>query len=448
MNAKVVFALLLAVAAIANAAAVQDAAVVDAEEFDAEIEFGADAALIEVEDDAEDDAQDDVEAEDEAEADAEDDAEDESEAEADDALEVESESAAAAEQTAEFEAAIGERRGKWHVYSSVVTEQAHEGICQAALQTLPAADQAKFDLAKLKHGAIWNDMPSGAPSDEAAMIKDGHMDIDTWTRLFMATGGVDDLVFNVHYGCLQHWHSMAPIQRLEAKNAAATRLVFTNAQVADFTKQQIYAWWNRAVQLKANKAHASWYLGHILHALQDSYPRGHVVRDSTATTCGNVVLFQGYDAQHGNAAHKGGDYTPSHKNKEADPSFAKRYACAKDASAAILAAFARCNGGGGVCTTAAISGTVDGVYTFAAGAASRIAGGSEATFAKAGIATDANYVKEVVAGKTLYNPKSTRRWGAGRTLLCGGSRAIQSKVPSGLGFYREADFNGYVSFQG
>jgi hypothetical protein len=80
---------------------------------------------------------------------------------------------------AEFESALGENaQGKWHVCSDAITQKAHEGISQAAFEKLDGPFKARLNVEKLKQGAIWNDMPSGVETEEAAMIKDGHMDVD------------------------------------------------------------------------------------------------------------------------------------------------------------------------------------------------------------------------------------------------------------------------------
>lgn len=231
--------------------------------------------------------------------------------------------------------------------------------------------------------------------------------------------------------------------------------MFTNTQVRQFTIDQIKYWWDKAVGHKANPVNAAWYLGHILHAVQDSYPRGHTVRDASDSDCGAIISFQGYDAQHGNGAHKTGDYTPTASKREATGSLSKRYQCAVDASAAILRAFAACAAGRGGCASATINPTLDNVYTLFPGAGPQLAGGSALEFAKTGIATDPNYQKLEITGRNiakhvLYNPKSTKVWGGSGTagtVLCGGAggKAILSKAPTGFGVYREKDFTDYVN---
>jgi len=283
------------------------------------------------------------------------------------------------------------------------------------------------------------------------------MDIDTWTRLFFATAGVDDLVWNVHYGCLQHVHSMAPIQRAQGKDSPGTRIVFTNSDVQGFIVAQLEYWWNAAVRWKANKRNYSWYLGHILHAVQDSYPRGHTVRSSTPTSCGKIVLFQGYDAQHGNDAHKSGDFTPSSSKKESDPTLAKRYQCAIDTSTHVLQTFAACLRDVSKCGFAPVKAwLLTDIYALEAGAATRTAGGSRADFAKSGIsAPNSGFVAEPnvsiggTAHVTLYNPKSTQKWSTKTGVkLCQASREIVSKAPThtlGVKHYVEKPFTSYVN---
>jgi len=299
-------------------------------------------------------------------------------------------------------------------------------------------------------------MPSGVETKEAAMIKDGHMDVDTWTRLFMVTGAQNDLVWNVHYGCLQHFHSMAPLQRAQGKDSPATRIVFSNNDVKGFIIGQFKQWWNLAVARKADKRAYSWYLGHILHALQDSYPRGHVVRASTTTDCGGILLFQGYDAQHGNGAHKSADFTPSNAKKEADPSLAKRYQCAIDYSTRVLRAFVAYKSDPTKCNfdTQVAPMLRDEVYKFHATSGTRTAGGSRADFAKSDIATTNAFVREEVtlpAGKVvLWNPKSTNVWARKSGVhLCDATGPILSKSPTttlGIKRYEELPFGQYVNY--
>jgi hypothetical protein len=84
---------------------------------------------------------------------------------------------------------LGENaEGQWHVFANAVTETAHEGICERGYNGLSNTQKARLDLPKLKHGAIWNDMPSGVETDEAAMIKDGHMDVDVSAPLIPPSG--------------------------------------------------------------------------------------------------------------------------------------------------------------------------------------------------------------------------------------------------------------------
>jgi len=346
--------------------------------------------------------------------------------------------------------------GSWHVYSDVATEKAHEGITAYAFAQ--AGGAAIFDADKIRVGTIWNDMPSGADGNQAeldAMLKDGHMDIDTWTRDFF-NGKPNELVFNVHYGCLQHFHSMAPIPRAEAKAKASTRTVFTNKDVKGFILGQVRQWWDLAVAaVKSGKPNAkqwySFYMGHIMHLVQDSYPRGHAVRAATASSCGAIVLFQGYDAQHGNGAHKAGDFTPP-KRKETDPSLPKRYECAKQFSAQVLKVFANCvraRGNGASCTYAPIRKLLhSNVYNFAPGAEARKAGGSRKDFAKTDIAADFAEEPNVDIGTgkvSLFNPKSTKLWKNLRgTKLC--DAPVVSKVKLGAFFYTEKPFRQFIDY--
>jgi len=352
-------------------------------------------------------------------------------------------------------------RGRWHVYSDIITEKAHEGIAARGLAALSSSHQALFVDKALKNGVVWNDMPEGVMTEEAAMVTDGYLDIVPWSELFFVSGGLNDLVFNVHYGCLQHVHSMAPIQRRQSKSAAGSRIVFTNGDVRDFIVSQLKYWWDQAKRTPTNPTRYSWYLGHMLHTIQDSYPRGHTVRDSTASTCGNIVLFQGYDAQHGNDAHKAGDFTPYKSKHESDPSLSKRYSCAVDYSRRVLDNFATCATAHGTGPTCDFDSVVKPwllaeVYPFATGAQARVAGGAALEFGKPKIAADtANFRSETVTlgpGRTvqLFNPTSTQRWsGQHGVALCDGSGPLQSQAPEhtlGVKHYVNKPFDGFVNF--
>jgi len=334
----------------------------------------------------------------------------------------------------------------------VATQQAHEAIVQAAYDGLTDAQKAHFDVAKMKQGVVWNDMPEGNFAHEDAMINDGHLDGDTFLRMFQFHQE-DELVHASHYGCLQYWHSMAPIQRLQSALTAAdnTRWVFTNAEVKSFIIEQAAEWWDLAKSHLAAKVKASWYIGHILHMIQDSYPKGHVVRDATADVCGDILLFQGYDAQHGNEAHKLADFIPPSKGIDAhDVSLTRRVTCATDASKFVLQAFAACMGSAGAgsneCKFDNVRTHLDTVvYKLAGGAGVRKAGGASEPYISQ--AAKAHFYEETVnvlpAGSTLklYNPKSGHLWSASHGVhLCAGAKEIQSKCATGVGVYKNHDF--------
>jgi len=305
---------------------------------------------------------------------------------------------------------------------------------------------------------IWNDMPEGNQNHEAAMIRDGHLDVDTFLRLFALTGTENDLVEMSHYGCLQGWHSMAPIVRTQLKLHAddANRIVFTNQDVKDFIIGQGRIWWDHAVRNLANKDHYSWYLGHLMHMLEDSYPKGHTVRDSSATACGNVVMFQGYDAQHGNEAHKAADFTPaSPKHVATDVSLAKRVECAQNAAKTVFELFSACvtanSAAHASCQHTVLDPLFASVYTFHTvqgySAGSSKAGGSDPNFIKT-THTDFDTIRVPLSGSGLtvvtdmFVPKSNKMWSsvASGTTICSGKKAIQSKCASGVGVYIEHDF--------
>jgi len=294
-------------------------------------------------------------------------------------------------------------------------------------------------------GVRWNDMPSG--TDAAEGVEDGHMDIDTWTRVFKFTHVPTDLIFSVHYGCLQHFHSMAPIQQAQTAQSPGSRIVFTNADVLEFILGQLEYWWNLAKEKKTDKVYVSWNVGKMCHTIQDSYARGHAVRDSTSSSCGNIITFQGYDAQQGNEAHFNGDYTPASRKKEADGTLAKRYKCAVDYSAYVIKQMAACIKGGDCNFQSAVAPKLRAeVYNMDAKAKARTAGGTRVDFGKPTIATDSAFAKEVVGSVTLYNPKSTKFWKQQTGVkLCGPKDTIISKQKTMIGTYRENPFNRFVN---
>ncbi len=177
--------------------------------------------------------------------------------------------------------------------------KAHEMACTQAWNALSAAERGLVDLKKVISGAAWNVLPVGTEKDESAMIKEGSMDASTFARLSL-TGNENDLVYNVHHGCLQYWRARPPLQRTQSKiSAPSKRFLFTNQQVSDMIREQLKLWWQAAVHhvrstttttATRDPAAGAWYVGHIVHTLQSLYLPSHVVRKGP---CGKIIAYQG-----------------------------------------------------------------------------------------------------------------------------------------------------------
>lgn len=87
------------------------------------------------------------------------------------------------------------------------------------------------------------------------------------------------------------WHAMAP---------ALKDGVPTNAQVLSLIVEQAEHWWEvvewYSTQKPGQESKKAWFfLGHILHMVQDSYSGSHCLRTSASPF--KIVQFQGYDLQ-------------------------------------------------------------------------------------------------------------------------------------------------------
>ena len=144
----------------------------------------------------------------------------------------------------------------------------HEDITKAA------ANKVGIDFSKnLERGVEWPDIPSEEPGKTSYM---GLRNINKQGTL----------TYESHNGANQFWHSMTPS---DAK--------YTNGQVLTKIVNQAGAWFDQA---KADKT--DFYIGNLLHMVQDSYSPAHVIRDEN----GAVVSFQAYDKQD-HAKHKNGE---------------------------------------------------------------------------------------------------------------------------------------------
>jgi len=401
-----------------------------------------------------DEAADEAEEEDEDEEDVESEEDADEEADEESFAETESDSDSDSETESNVDAvAMGvteNQRGGWNLYSNVFKEKAHEAI------TIAANKQGiNLDEKSLVNGVRWNDMPEGAIGDpkkgideteEAKMIKEGHLDIDTFLRIFKLTHTPDDLVFATHYGCLQFWHSMSPVQRQQSTLKADTRLVFTNRDVKGLILAQMQQWWSRGVTLanKGNKNGATWYWGHILHSIQDSFARGHAFRTTTSSDCGKVVMFQGYDCQNSDV-HGKADYSPNSGSRDKnDAMLNKRWNCAIDYTKYVLTAMKACITTKS-CAWAPIRSWLD-KTVYSLSNPNNLAGGTHPDFAAKDVVAK-GFKQEKIQNINFWVPKSTNNWSKARgTVLCGGTRPIQSKCVTGFGVYKEKDFFGYKEF--
>ena len=120
--------------------------------------------------------------------------------------------------------------------------------------------------------------------------------------------GEVSVVANSHFGMKQYYHSMAPTSK-DFTTLRIKQRDLVKSKILHFARQM----WNRA----CDPGHAPWaltYIARILHMVQDSYSEAHVYRASekfvpsdvsgehkkyveSGTNTGDVIFFQGYDAQ-------------------------------------------------------------------------------------------------------------------------------------------------------
>lgn len=142
----------------------------------------------------------------------------------------------------------------------------HESI------TKEAAKQADMPYGNMIEGVQWPD----APSDDSEKIS------KSGTLLKMKQPG--NIANDSHFGKYQYWHSMTPDD--------GTGRVYSNGEVKDLIINQAVAWYE-----EAQSSGDTFHLGKVLHMVQDSYSRSHVVRDEN----GNIKNFQSYNEQDGHA---------------------------------------------------------------------------------------------------------------------------------------------------
>lgn len=151
----------------------------------------------------------------------------------------------------------------------------HEDITKAATK----AAGVPYNKS-LEKGVEWPDVPSDKPEDTSYK----KLVVPKW-----AGGDLDrpgSLTYESHNGANQFWHSMAP--KVEGRE-------YTNGEVLNKIVSQAGAWFDQAKFDNSN-----FYIGNLLHMVQDSYSQAHVIRDNA----GRVVSFQSYDKQdHGAHRH-------------------------------------------------------------------------------------------------------------------------------------------------
>ncbi|WP_229008412.1 LysM peptidoglycan-binding domain-containing protein [Methylophilus sp. Leaf408] len=138
----------------------------------------------------------------------------------------------------------------------------HESITEEAAKNAGV----RYDSA-LKKGVRWPDVPSDKPGETSY-----------WNLLSNEVSRKPgSIVDESHNGTKQFWHSMTP-------NGSG----YTNAEVRDLIVNQAVSWYEKA--LKDNNP---FYVGNILHMVQDSYSLSHVTRNEQ----GAILRFQSYDQQ-------------------------------------------------------------------------------------------------------------------------------------------------------
>lgn len=158
----------------------------------------------------------------------------------------------------------------------------HEQITEMAAK----AAEVKYDDA-LDEGCAWPDVPCNTDSVETCYISAG-------SNLHKE----GKLAYRSHYGDLQYWHSMSPSSDM------------TNQDVKEAILRQAEKWYNKGLENKDVVVKRTiysdipdkglFYVGKLLHMLQDSYTHSHTIRDGKAIHKGvgkQITSFQSYSKQ-------------------------------------------------------------------------------------------------------------------------------------------------------
>lgn len=147
----------------------------------------------------------------------------------------------------------------------------HESITRQAAKN---ADLTPYG--NLVDGVKWPDVPDDDENKKPNW--------ESYAKLATQIDKPDTIIYDSHHGKYQIWHSMAPDD--------GTGKVYTNGEVKDLIINQAVAWYEQA-----QSSGDTFHLGKVLHMVQDSYSRSHVVRDEH----GNIKNFQSYNEQDGHA---------------------------------------------------------------------------------------------------------------------------------------------------
>ena len=145
-----------------------------------------------------------------------------------------------------------------------------------------------YDM-KLDEGCAWPDAPCGDQNSVETCYLNMLWNMDN-------KDNKESLVYRSHNGDLSYWHSMAPPGD------------YTNAQVVDKIVEQARTWYKKALVVKEwarrrdegqnprfikENYYGLFHMGKILHMVQDSYSRAHVVRNSKS----EIIQIQSYTEQ-------------------------------------------------------------------------------------------------------------------------------------------------------
>jgi len=144
----------------------------------------------------------------------------------------------------------------------------HESI------TKQATIMADMSYGNLIEGVRWPDVPTENPIETSYR----KLVVPYWVPLIGGDLGKAGTITNEsHNGKYQYWHSMSPSDRQ-----------YTNGEVKDKIIEQAIEWYEQA-----KSENNTFYLGKVLHMIQDSYVLSHVQRNSA----GKIHNFQSYNEQ-------------------------------------------------------------------------------------------------------------------------------------------------------